>query len=161
MPQLLATRQWASGGYEPRRLQLEGAAPFADMADQKPFPASSLDREQFKITLHLKALRLQANQCQEFVKALKGCATSPARTHCTSCQVLRVVDPQTGATAGICWTKRGSSPSSRILRIRRNGWCYSERKLPVQVSTVHYVALMYTVSCSMRLESHADSAAAL
>ena len=32
-----------------------------------------LDRSQFTSTLHLKALRLDASQCQQYMKALQGC----------------------------------------------------------------------------------------
>ena len=33
----------------------------------------NLDRSQFTSTLHLKALRLDASQCQQYMKALQGC----------------------------------------------------------------------------------------
>lgn len=42
------------------------------MAAAQPQAAPELDRSQFTSTLHLKALRLDARKCQEYVKALNG-----------------------------------------------------------------------------------------
>lgn len=47
------------------------------MASEAPAEVPQLDRNQFTTVLHLKALRLQASQCQDYVKALSGCACIP------------------------------------------------------------------------------------
>jgi hypothetical protein len=42
------------------------------MADGPCFPQQTLQREQFRETLHLKALRIPKKECNEYMKLLKG-----------------------------------------------------------------------------------------
>ncbi len=86
---------------------MEGAAPVPVMGAEAPLAAPSLDKEQFSTTLRLKALRLQASQCQEFVKALKGCAAATPATACRA--VGAFANAAVAAFAGTCWTRHGSS----------------------------------------------------
>lgn len=55
------------------------------MTAAEPHAVPTLDRSQFTSTLHLKALRLHASRCQEFVKALQGCVNALAPVHFQPC----------------------------------------------------------------------------
>lgn len=64
------------------------------MASEAPAEVPQLDRSQFATVLHLKALRLQASQCQDYVKAMSGCA-------CMTCLPVNIISLATRLQAGM------------------------------------------------------------
>jgi hypothetical protein len=100
-----------------------------------------LDRNHFTSTLHLKALRLDASQCQQYMKALQGCGFAifvdllSVRTGPNLPHNDMPLHKDMTRTAGTSCTGHASRLSCVMKLTPRNGCCCCTRTSVVLVST--------------------------